>query len=112
MAGFNKYYYIERVFRGKSEASEISLKDFLDTFFARCHIDYNPHEKEIIETWRELTGNIITQFTKRVYCKKGDLYVEVTSPAVKAELLMVNTALKDKINEKIGKNVINKIVIR
>ena len=35
MSGFNKYYYQHNVRRGKAEANEMPLKEFLDLFFKR-----------------------------------------------------------------------------
>ncbi len=111
MSGFNKYYYIYKVKRGKPEANEMPLKDFLEIFFKRCHIDYSPYEKEIKTLWTKITGNLIKSYTKNIVMNKKTLYVTLSSPVAKAELMMVKDAVKNKINQEIGKQVLENIVL-
>lgn len=112
MAGFNKYYYIEHKRRGRPEANEIPITDVLEVFCKRYHIDYNRYEGQVIELWKEYTGVIITKFTTKIYVFKNTLYVFVNNPTVRAELMMIRTAMTNKINEKIGKKAINNIIIK
>jgi hypothetical protein len=112
MSGFNKYYYIEHKRRGKPEANEMPIKDFLVGFCNHHHIDYNPYETQVIELWKEYTGTIITKFTTKIYVYKDTLYVYVNNPTVRAELSMVRTAMTNKINDKIGKKAIKDIIIK
>ncbi|MBQ9254597.1 MAG: DUF721 domain-containing protein [Bacteroidales bacterium] len=112
MAGFNKYYYLYRVKRGKAVANELPVKEVLNMFFKRYHIDYNPYEESIKQEWNSLTGNIISKFTQSIIMKKDTLYVTISSPTVKAELNMLRDAIKNRINENIGKTVVSNIIIR
>lgn len=112
MAGFNKYYYLEGIRRGRPEANEMHLKDFLKVFFKRCHIDYNPYEQDIVDCWLGLTGNFIRQYTRKIYVADNVLYVQLSSSVAKAELLLVKEALKNKINRDLGQEVLKDIVLR
>ncbi len=111
MAGFNHYYYLENKHRGKSEANELALKDFLQLFFKRCHIEYNPYEKEIKTQWKKISGKLIEKYTKDLYINKDILYVRLSSQVAKHELSMVKGAMKNKINREIGKEVLKDIVL-
>lgn len=111
MAGFNRYYYLEGIKRGKPQANEIPLKDFLKVFFKHCHIDYNPYEQDIKAQWEKVTGELVKQYTKNLYLNKGILYVKLSSPVAKSELLMVKDAVKNKINRDLGKEVLNDIML-
>ena len=111
MSGFNKYYYQHNVRRGKAEANEMPLKEFLDLFFKRCHIDYSPYEEEIKQQFINLTGQMISNFITYINLKNKILYVRFSSPTVKAEIMMLREALKNRINENIGANVLNEIIL-
>ncbi|MDO5759639.1 MAG: DciA family protein [Bacteroidota bacterium] len=111
MAGVNKYYYLYQVRRGRAEANEMPLQEFLEVFFKRCHIDYSPYEEEIKKQWTKTTGKLIKHYTKSLYLNKKILYVTLTSPIAKAELSMVKEAVKNKINRDIGKEVLKDIVL-
>lgn len=111
MSGFNRYYYLYNVKRGRPEANEMPLQEFLELFFKRCHIDYSPYEKEIKTLWVKTTGNLIKQYTKSLYLSKNVLYVTLSSPIAKSELSMVKDAVKNKINRDIGKEVLKDIVL-
>ena len=111
MAGFNRYYYLEGVRRGKPEANEMPIKDFLEVFFKRCHIDYNPYEQDIKLQWEKITGKLVKHYTEDLYLNKGVLYVKLSSPVDKSELLMVKDAVKNKINRNLNQDILQNIVI-
>lgn len=112
MSGINRYYYTEKVRRGKPIASESTIKDVLAVVCKRYHIDYNPDEKAIITLWQRNTGELITKFTTKIYVYKNVLYVYVNNATIRAELMMVRQAMTNKINNELSKQAIKSIVIK
>ena len=63
-------------------------------------------------TWKESMGPTIYSYTKSIYFNKSTLYINITSSPLRQELLMSKSKIIDLINEKIGSNFINEVVIR
>ena len=89
MSGINQYYYLEKKRRGRSVANEAPLSEILYAFLKKCHIDYNPYEDEVIAAFKELCGPTIANFITEIRMQGQVLYVRVSLPAVRAELMMV-----------------------
>ena len=66
----------------------------------------------MINSWEEIVGKAISSRTTKIYIKDHILYVHLNSSVVRNELLMLREALKEKLNEKAGTEVIKDIVLR
>jgi len=49
---------------------------------------------------------------KKVSVNNGELFIEVTSALVKSELVMLREELRDRINERMGKEVVYRVILR
>ncbi len=98
--------------RATAEAKELPLQSVLQSWFEKHDISAEFDEGEIIDAWEEITGGIVKKLSKRVYVKDKVLYVCVNAPALKSELMMMRTALKDKLNERLGAKRIKNIIIK
>lgn len=67
-------------------------------------------EYEAIKLWEELLGKSVASRTKEIKIKDGTLYVKIGSTLVKQELLMIKDSIIQKINDKIGDEIVNNIV--
>ncbi len=112
MSGINRYYYLEKKRRGPSIAKEAHIMEILDLFMKKYHIDFNPYEEKVIELFKENIGTMVAKFIVQIAMKGQILHVKVSLPAIKAELLMVRDAMRDNINNKIGKQVLKSIIIK
>ncbi|MDR0789687.1 MAG: DUF721 domain-containing protein [Bacteroidales bacterium] len=109
-----KRYFVRR------EAKEASIKEVFANFIKAFNIDYNPFEYEVKDVWKQLTGTLTDRLTKKIYIQGSVLYVFVSSPALKQELMLVRTDLLGKINKHFAdkykqyqsKNIINNIIIK
>ncbi|MGM9861864.1 MAG: DUF721 domain-containing protein [Muribaculaceae bacterium] len=72
-----------------------------DTYYAQraCYV------------WADVVGPSINRLTARRYVERDVMHVFITSAPLKNELLYLTDTLIAKINEAVGRNVINKIVI-
>jgi len=69
-------------------------------------------EISILDSWENMVGKAISSRTSRVYIKEGVLYVYLKSSIVRNELMMIREALREKLNEKAGSEVIREIVLK
>lgn len=90
----------------------ISLADAISDYIKEMNIGEKLNEVSIINSWEEIVGKAISSRTSRIYIKDHVLYVHLRSSVVRNELLMLRQALKEKINGKVGEELIKDIVLR
>jgi hypothetical protein len=62
--------------------------------------------------WKECMGPMIEGYTHQIYFSKGTLYVKLTSSVLRHELNLGKNQLKNNLNEVLGKDVIQEVVVR
>jgi predicted nucleic acid-binding Zn ribbon protein len=90
----------------------ISLAEAIKDYIREMKLDVKLGEVGVINSWEEIVGKAISSRTSKIYIKDHVLYVHLTSSVVRNELLMLRQALKEKLNEKAGSEVIKDIVLR
>jgi predicted nucleic acid-binding Zn ribbon protein len=90
----------------------ISLAEAIKDYIREMNLEGKLSEIGIINSWEECVGKAISSRTTKIYIKDHILFVHLNSSVVRNELLMLRQALKDKLNEKAGTEVIKDIVFR
>ena len=90
----------------------ISLAEAVRDYIKEMHLDVKLSEVAVINSWEETVGRAISTRTTKIYIKDNVLYVHLNSSVVRNELLMLREALKEKLNQKAGSEVIKDIVLR
>jgi len=90
----------------------ISLAEALQDYIREMKLGDKLSEIGLISSWEEMVGRAISSRTKKIYIKDQILYVHLSSSVERNELLMLRNALKDRLNEKAGKEVIRDIVLK
>jgi len=67
---------------------------------------------DVNTSWENVVGKIFAKHTTHLYVKKKVLYVSLDSSALRSELHMARTKIRDLINKDLGKKVIDEIVLR
>ena len=106
----NKDYYIKP--RGVSEASEQPIIDVMERFLSSLGIPTDFNQEEIIKVWEEITGHLIKNITKKIYVYDKVLFVSVSAPALRSELMMMRGNICEEINNHFGKKVLKRIEIK
>ena len=68
--------------------------------------------KETYLKWYEMMGPTITKYTKSINLRKTTLYITIESAALKQELSFSKEKIKDRMNEELGEEHIQTVVIR
>lgn len=90
----------------------ISLAEALNDYIREMNLGEKLSEAGIINSWDEIVGRAISSRTKKIYIKDHILYVHLSSSVVRNELLMLREALREKLNQTAGSEVIKEIVLR
>jgi len=90
----------------------ISLAEAMKDYIREMNLEGKLNEIGIINSWEETVGKAIASRTSKVYIKDKVLYIHLTSSVVRNELLMLRQALKEKLNEKAGSEVVKDIVLK
>jgi predicted nucleic acid-binding Zn ribbon protein len=90
----------------------ISLAEAIQDYIREMKLEQGLNEAGLVSSWEEIVGKAIALRTSKLYIKDHILYVHLNSSVVRNELLMLRQALKEKLNEKAGSEVIKDIVLR
>lgn len=67
------------------------------------------NQHRIISAWTEVMGMGIAKYTGNIYIKNQTLFVQIKSPALKADLMMMRNTLVQKLNNHVHAQVITSI---
>lgn len=90
----------------------ITLGEALKDYIREMNLGEKLGEVGVISSWEEIVGKAISSRTSKIYIKDHVLYVHLNSSVVRNELLMLREALKEKLNEKAGCEIVKDIILR
>jgi CO dehydrogenase/acetyl-CoA synthase gamma subunit (corrinoid Fe-S protein) len=93
----------------KSETRKIS--ELLAEYVNEMHIGPRLKEVEVVHAMEEILGTLY-RYTGRIFVKQGVLYIQIESPVVKSELIMRREAIRKKVNEQVGQEIVKEIRFR
>jgi len=84
----------------------------LDGFFAdNPEIAARISETRAMKAWDDVMGGIFKRYTEKMFIKNRTLFLKITSPVVKSELLMLREKLIERLNLSAGNRVLDNIVL-
>jgi len=89
-----------------------SLSSVLKSFVKENHLERKLDEIDLIKSWEEVVGKMVTRYTKNIYIQNSTLFVETTSPIVRNELLMMKEEIRLRLNEIAGQEIVKTIIFR
>lgn len=87
-----------------------SLSDLLSKFLRQEGLETPLNQHRLISAWSEVMGTTITRYTGDMFIKNRTLYVKITSPSLKSDLMMERAKLVKRLNDYVGAYVIADIV--
>ena len=90
----------------------ITLGEALKDYIKEMNLENKLLEVNIINSWEDVVGKAIASRTSNVRIKDNILYVKLTSSVARNELLMLKEALREKLNQRAGRELIKDIVLR
>lgn len=92
--------------RNNDKTIKEAINDLLDSYRLRKKFD----ETALIAAWPEMMGTAIANRTKQLYISDRKLFLRIESSVIKNELLMMQSQIIKRLNEKAGQEVIASIV--
>ncbi len=91
--------------------SEKPIKELVDKILRAYGYQDQLDEIELIKQYELAVGNMFVKHTEKVYFQNKKLFVKLNSAALKQEMSYAKEALKEKLNNTMGRHIINEIVI-
>ena len=92
--------------------NQYSLGDVLQQIVDRFHLRSRMNSENVKNYWSEIAGKVVAKYTKTVELRDNFLYIEVTEPALKNELLYMQEDIIASVNKYLKSEVVEKIIIR
>ncbi len=91
--------------RSKTE----QVGDIVRLFMRQEGLETPYNQYRLINSWEEVMGQGIARFTGEMFIKNQTLFVKITSPVVKNDLMMARQSIVKKLNDAVGSQVIAEI---
>ena len=92
--------------------SEKSLKEVLSELMRTYRLRKGNNEWIIKEAWPRLFGEMINRHTVQLRLSGRCLYLQVDSSPLRQELMMGREKIRKMLNEEIGDNFLQEIILR
>ncbi len=90
----------------------VPLKEVLDDMIQEMRLSTKMHELKIRKFWFETMGSFIANHTSKMYFRQNKLFVFVDSSALRQELFLAREKLRQKLNEYLGEELVQEIIVR
>lgn len=95
-----------------AKRNEEKLDKTLESFVEQKQIKKGYYQTSIRQVWLDMMGEMVASYTSSINISGEKLFIEFTSSSLKQEMMFKKDKLLQKINDRMGKEVIKKIVIR
>ena len=89
-----------------------TLGDALKQFVQTSKIKNGVQAAKIEEVWQEIMGTTIAKYTNKIYIFEKKLFIETNVGPLKNELGFQKVQIIERVNEKMGENIINEVIIK
>ncbi len=90
----------------------VPIRDILKDIIKEPKLERKLLEAKIINAWGDILGKSIENSTKKIYIHNRKLFVELKSAVVRNELMMMRTAILQRLNQIAGSRIIDEIILR
>jgi predicted nucleic acid-binding Zn ribbon protein len=95
-----------------SRHNEHSLKEVINQLLKAYKLDDKLAERRLISSWDSVMGVMIAKHTKDIFIKHKQLFVTLDSAALRNELLLARTKIVKMLNDEVGQEVINDVILK
>lgn len=96
----------------KRKSNEMPIKEAIDRLLKVYKLDAKMVEMDAVKCWEELMGPAVAKRTREIYINKKTLYLKIDSAPLKEELVMNKSLLVQRLNERMGKVVIEDVYFK
>ncbi len=96
----------------KRLSNESPISEVLKAFIESNKLQSGMDKVDVEKAWKELMGNGVNTYTKKVFLKGTTLYVTLTSAVLREELSHGRQKIITMLNEELRKDVVKELVFR
>ncbi len=100
---------VKKTFYMKRNNNQQSIKEAIDLLLRSYRLSDKMTELDAIKSWEQMMGKAIAKRTQEIYIKEKKLFLKITSAPLKEELRMEKTSIVKRINESVGKELIEDV---
>ncbi|MEM6765046.1 MAG: DUF721 domain-containing protein [Bacteroidota bacterium] len=89
----------------------MSLGEAIEMFLKKNRLKDQVDIQSVIEEWEVLMGQAISSNTEKIWFQRGVLYIKMKSPVWKQELSLARTKIKELVNRKLKRNLVEEVRI-
>ncbi|MEJ6546910.1 MAG: hypothetical protein ACI9KR_000280 [Arcticibacterium sp.] len=88
------------------------LSEALDRFISANKLEKGLDKVNAQKAWENIMGNGVNSYTREVRLERGILYVSLSSAVLREELSHGKSKIVSMLNEALGKDLVQKVVLR
>ena len=92
--------------------NQYTLGEVLQQLIDKFRLRNRMNSETLQAAWPEIAGALVARHTKSVQLDGPVLYIEVDEPALRNELLYMQSDIIKAVNERLHNNAVEKLVIR
>lgn len=96
----------------KEASNQVSLKDALKEMLEVYRLKAKLNQTKINAVWIKLMGTSINKYTREIKLRRNKLYITIESASLRQELSYGKEKIIKIINEELGEDYIEDVIIR
>ncbi len=96
----------------KRQNDHLPISDILKEFVDANKLQSGLDKVDVRDAWAKMMGNGVNNYTTNIVLKRETLYVQLSSSVLREELSYGKEKIINMLNESLGKEVINKLILR
>lgn len=92
--------------------AQYSLGEALNEFLRKSRLKGDIQALQIDDVWEEIMGKTVARYTDKLQIIGDKLFITTSVAPLKHELMYQRQKIVQRVNEKLGKNVISEVVIK
>lgn len=93
-------------------SNTVTLKEALTELIETYRLKSKLHQTTIRATWEETMGPTIAGYTKEISIMGKQLHIQIESAPLRQELSYAKDKIRQLMNESLGENFIQEVIIR
>lgn len=92
--------------------SEISIGDAINNFLKKSRLNTGIQSLKIEQIWETMMGKTIAKYTDKIQIVNKTLFIKTHVGPLKQELMYQKEIIKKRVNEALGEDIVNEVVIQ
>lgn len=88
------------------------MKQAIDRLLKAYKLDRKMDEVEVLNSWETMMGPMIAKHTREIFISDRILHIRLNSSVLREELSYAKTKIKDMMNEKAGREIIDDVILK